>query len=120
MGRKRGEPTAVVRIPLRHKQQILDYVSHLKQTETTPQTEPPEQPKTLQTEPAEQPEQPEQPEQDKTPVALGLVQEMGLIDLHSVAKNYGISCVDTQGRFLDKERLRAEVVRFFMGYVDRA
>jgi hypothetical protein len=114
MGRKRGEPTAVVRIPLRHKQQILDYVSHLKQTETTPQTEPPEQPTAPQTETL----QTEQPDAE-TPVILGLIEEMGIVDLQQTAKLYGINYLDEYGRMLGKEDLREKMMRFFMGYVTR-
>jgi hypothetical protein len=111
MGRKpTGQTTTVIRIPIKHKEKIQQYIQHLKQAETTPQTEPPE--------PAETP-QTEQPEPAETPVTLGLIEQWGIVDLQQTAKLYGINYFDEHGRMLPKEELREKMMRFFMGYVTR-
>jgi hypothetical protein len=114
MGRKKRPPTVVLRLPLRHKQQILDYVSYLKQSEITPQAEQAEQPTALQTEPL----QTEQLDAE-TPVILGLIEQWGIVDLQQIAKNYGVDYFGQDGRMLPKEELREKMKRFFMEYTKR-
>ncbi len=104
----------MVRIPLRHKQQILDYVSHLKQVEVTPQVESTEQPTAPQTEPL----QTEQVDAE-IPVFFGLIEEMGIVDLQKRCDLYGIGYFDEFGRMLQKEELREKMKRFFVEYVTR-
>jgi 3-deoxy-D-manno-octulosonic-acid transferase len=75
MGRKAtGQTTTVIRVPIRHKEKIQQYIQHLKEAEST--------------------EQVRTTEQSETPVALSIVQGMGLIDLCKTALCYGISRID--------------------------
>ncbi|HEY9633738.1 MAG TPA: hypothetical protein V6D14_10050 [Coleofasciculaceae cyanobacterium] len=111
MGRKpTGQTTTVVRVPIRFKQKVQQYVQSLKQSELTEQVEVIEQDKT--------PEQAESTEQPGTPVALAIVERAGLIDLCKIAESYGINYLDQQGRCLGKEELRAKILHFFRGYIN--
>jgi hypothetical protein len=106
MGRKKRPPTTVLRVPLEHKQKVLDYIQYLKQSEVGEQVEPVEQP--------------EQPEPAENPVFFGLVQEIGIVDLHKIAQFFGINYLDEHGRMLEKERLRQKVMRFFYGLREKS
>ncbi|MBD0343316.1 MAG: hypothetical protein ICV63_00470 [Coleofasciculus sp. Co-bin14] len=96
MGRKRttGATTCVVRLPLRHKEKVLEIIQHLKQSEVSQ----------------------EATKQTETPVALGIIQilieRMGLIDLCQLCQFYEIPCTDEWGRFLEKKILRAILIEF--------
>ncbi len=90
MGRKfsGGPTTTTIRIPLRFKQEVENFIFYLKQGEK----------KFI---------------HEKIIEVLATVQQAGLIDLQSIAQQYGVSCVDETGRFLEKEVLRLKLIDFF-------